>query len=280
MIFKTIEERLVNFTDHQNPSTLKGHLLETQIPETFQPSLSIIIPTYNEADNIAELINRIEQSLKGYNFEVIIVDDNSQDGTAGIVNELCKTYKNVKLFKRLEKRGLASAVVYGVNKTNAEVIVILDADLQHPPEIIPALFEKLKKDDYDIVIASRYICGSRIKEWSLWRKFISLCAIFLAKFLLPETRGIGDVTSGYFIFKRDVIKGVSFNAKSFKLLLEILVKANYKSVTEIPYTFTCRKKGRSKLNLFEVLEYLILLLRLKMESAHRVVIAHDERSKR
>jgi dolichol-phosphate mannosyltransferase len=144
----------------------------------------------------------------------------------------------------------------------------MDADLQHPPELLPLMLEKAYKG-YDLIIASRYIKGGSIEYWSISRRIISFGAIFLAHLLFPKIKNIKDPISGFFMFKREIVKNIHLNPKGFKILLEILVKGNYQSVVEVPYLFRERRKGKSKLNSKEIINYAIHLLKLKM---YRLVI--------
>jgi len=231
---------------------------------TKRTGLSVIVPTYNEADNIRELIERTEVSLKGLDFEIIVVDDSSPDGTAEIAEELSKAYGNVKVVKRARRMGLASAVLEGVKVARHDFVAVMDADLQHPPELLPKLFEKAR-EGYDLVIASRYVEGGRAEGWSFFRKLMSKGAALLAHVLLPRVRMVRDPVSGFFVFKKSVVEGVKFNATSYKLLLEILMKGKYGKVIEVPYAFGVRRRGRSKLGLREVLDYALLLHKLREE---------------
>lgn len=226
--------------------------------------LSIILPTYNEAENIGEAIERIEKSLEEHEFEIIVVDDNSTDGTAQIAEKLNEKYKNIRVLKRPGKLGLASAVLDGIKIASGEVITVMDADLQHPPEILPEMLDKIS-EGYNLVVASRYVHGGGVKDWSFYRMLISKGAILLAHFLLPRTRVVKDPMSGYFMFKREVIEGVKLNPKGYKILLEVLVKGSYIKVAEIPYEFSPRRRGKSKLNLGEIINYMHLLLKLKFK---------------
>ncbi len=217
--------------------------------------VSVIVPTYNERENIAELIKRIHNVLKK-DYEIVVVDDNSPDGTAEIVTELSKEYP-IKLIVRENKAGLASAILEGFKNSDGEIIGVIDADLQHPPEMIEKLVEEIKKGN-DIAIASRYVDGG-VEKWPLTRKIISKGAIYLAK---PILNGVEDPMSGFFFLKRSVIEGIEFNPKGFKLLLEILVKGKYNSISEIPYVFSDRMYGDSKMGKNEIMNYLRLLWRL------------------
>jgi len=218
--------------------------------------ISIIIPTYNEAENIKKLIPLLHSVIKNYDHEIIIVDDDSPDGTAKVAEDLAKKYP-VRVFVRKNERGLASAILFGFKNAQGDILGVMDADLQHPPELLQKMIEKIK-EGYDIVIASRYTKEGRIEKWPSYRLLISKGATLLAK---PLTR-VKDPMSGYFILKRSVIDDLKFDSIGYKLLLEILVKGKYKKVIEIPYTFKNRKYGRSKLNFFEILKYIHLLIRL------------------
>jgi len=223
--------------------------------------LSIVIPTYNERDNIPVLFKRISESLRGVEYEVVVVDDNSPDGTADLVSELRSVYPNVKVVRRAGKLGLSSAVLDGIKHACGDVIAVMDADLQHPPEVLPVMYGEILKGA-DVVIASRYIRGGSVGSWSFLRKLISRVAIVMAKILVPRARGVGDPISGYFMFRRDVIKGCELNPKGFKILLEVLARGKYSKVSEVPYTFGVRYSGRSKLSPYEVLNYVHHLLTL------------------
>ncbi len=216
--------------------------------------VSLVIPTYNERDNIAILIPEISQSLAGYEYEIIIVDDDSRDGTADVVESLKEKYP-VKVIVRKGKKGLASAVVDGLEHTAGDTVLVMDADLQHPPQFIPDLL-KAVEEGADIAVASRYVTGGGCQGWGLMRHIISRGAIFLSHLLLPPTRKAKDPVSGYFAFRKDVVKGASLNPSGFKILMEIMVIGRYETVTEVPFTFVTRQKGESKLNARQQVDYL------------------------
>ena len=224
--------------------------------------LSIIVPTYNEAQNLPELFNRIRASLKDVPYEIIVVDDNSPDGTAGIAEKLRK-HEEVKVYKRNCRMGLTSAILDGVRLAESSLIAVMDADLQHPPELLPMMLKKID-EGYDIVIASRYVKGGQIIGWSLIRRAISRGAIALAHLLLPKTRSVKDPVSGFFLVKKEIIRNLkAVNPSGFKILLEILTRASCGSIAEVPYVFTSRRRGESKLSLKEVINYIHFLLKLR-----------------
>jgi len=207
-------------------------------------SLSIIIPTYNEKDNITTLIKEIFSILKrdDIQVQVVIVDDNSPDGTAKIAKELAGRY-NVKVIEREGKLGLASAVMDGVKETDSEIIGVMDADLSHDPKVLPKMVDAILRQKNELVVGSRYIKNGKIENWPLKRRIISWVAVLMA---FPFTR-IKDRTSGYFLFRREVIEGVDINPTGFKIGLEIMVKGNYRRWKEVAYTFRDRRAGESKL---------------------------------
>lgn len=219
--------------------------------------ISIITPTYNEAKNIKELIIEISKAMKNIPYEIIVSDDNSPDGTAKIAFQLSKKYP-VRTLIRKRNKGLSPAVCDGFKIAKGDIIAVIDADLSHPPEIIPKMIKAMKEKDSDIVVASRLIKGGNIKNWPFKRKLISFIATSLTK---PITK-VKDPMSGFFIFRKDVIKGAKLKTKGYKILLEILGKGNYRKVTEYPFTFKDRVAGKSKLNLRTELQYLIQVMDL------------------
>jgi dolichol-phosphate mannosyltransferase len=217
-------------------------------------SISIIIPTYNESKNITPLVERIAGALAGRDYEVVFVDDDSRDGTAELINELAAKYP-VRVMVRKDERGLASAVVHGIDHTGGDTVVVMDADLQHPPEVIPALLDKVS-NGFDVAIASRYVEGGGYKEWGLIRKIISAGAIMLAHLFLPTTRPVKDPMSGFFSFKRAVVADARLKPSGYKILLEVLMEGKFRGIAEVPFNFNLRHGGESKLNARQQIEYL------------------------
>lgn len=221
--------------------------------------VSVIVPTYNEKENVGELLRRIDCAIRRANldYETIIVDDNSPDGTAEYAMEL-SSYYPVKVIKRRCKLGLSSAIIDGVKVATGDYLVVMDADLQHPPELLPAMVKVAVNGGYELVIASRYVSGGSIKGWGLMRRIASLIATLIARALLSRVRSIKDPLSGYFLLRSEVIKRSlgALNPRGFKILLEILVKCDVKRMKELPYTFVPRKRGKSKLNIIEVANYM------------------------
>lgn len=221
--------------------------------------ISLVIPTFNEAENIPIIVDTIFNILKhkGLDGEVIIVDDDSPDGTWEIAESL-KTVYNVKVLRRLDKRGLSSAVIDGFKMASGDIIGVMDADMSHPPEKIPELLEPIISNKSDIVIGSRYVEGGRIENWPLGRKLSSRIATLAVRGL---TR-VRDPMSGFFFFRQGVIEGIELSSKGFKIGLQIIVKGKYNNTTEVPINFRDRKHGHSKLGFSVVLYDLLLVSKL------------------
>jgi len=218
------------------------------------PAVSIIVPTYNERGNIGPLVARVGGALSGQSYELFFVDDDSQDGTGEAIRSLAGRFP-VPLMVRQGKKGLASAVLDGVAATDSPLVIVMDADLQHPPEVLPGLLSAIESGA-DVVVASRYMPGGGVPGWSLFRRTASRVAGLIAHILLPRTRRVHDPMSGYFAFRREVITGINLSPTGFKILLEILVRGSYRKVVEVPYRFGTRQAGSSKLGLRQELEFL------------------------
>jgi len=221
--------------------------------------VSIIIPTYNESKNILQILKSIGENLPlNFSAQAIVVDDNSPDGTGKIVEDYLRNVKKiagytVNVIHRTAKKGLSSAILKGLQYAKGDTIIVMDSDFSHPPQIIPRMLDALKKYQCDIVVASRYVKGGKIQGWPLKRKLMSKMATVIAKKGLRI--GTSDPMSGFFAFKRALISGLKFDAIGYKMLLEILVKTKGATVKEIPYTFTDRKFGSSKITASTVIDY-------------------------
>ncbi len=222
--------------------------------------VSVIIPTYNERDNLEELFERISNALKGYDYEIIVVDDDSPDRTWEFAQKLSERYP-VKVVRRTDEKGLSSAVIRGFREAGGDVFVVMDADLQHPPEKIPELVKAIE-NGADIAIASRYVPGGAVKNWYWYRKLISRGAIMIGRLALPRIRDVKDPVSGFFALRREVVDGIELNPIGFKILMEVLIKGRYDKVVEVPFTFGLRKAGESKLSGKTMVSYLKHVYRL------------------
>ena len=223
--------------------------------------ISIVVPTYNESENIEKLLLAVSKTLEGYDYEIITVDDNSPDGTAGIVQELAAEDDRIRLLVRSGKLGLGSAILDGFRMAKGNYFLMVDADLSHRPEDIKRLIDSRSRAD--IVIGSRYIKGGKIVGWQMKRKIISMAAICLVKFFFNLS--VKDPVSGFALYKKEAFERLEGKLKpiGYKLLLEILVKSPGLTVIEIPVTFINRKSGESKLKIDEILKFIKLCLNLR-----------------
>ncbi len=226
-------------------------------------NFSIIIPTFQEAKNIPLLIKRIAGVDFGTrHFEVILSDDNSQDGTDEVVQALTPHYPWLRLLKRQGKKDLSQSVIDGIREAQYPICITLDADLSHPPEKIPEMLEALEKPNVDLVIGSRYITGgSSDVLWPLSRRLLSHAAALLARLLLAVPAK--DPLSGYLVFrKKTFFSGAPLEPIGWKLGLEFIVKCRCKNITEIPIYFSERVIGVSKVNMAVGINYIKHLQRL------------------
>ena len=225
-------------------------------PALSVPPLSVVVPTYNERDRLAELVGGVFKAYAAANLdaEMIIVDDNSPDGTGRLADELAATSR-IHVVHRAGKLGLGTAVVEGFNASQAPVVGVMDADLSHPPAVLPKMLAMMQRYSADVVVGSRYIDGGGTRGWSVPRLLMSRLACLMAVGLTP----VRDATSGLFLMRRDLAKGVRISAGGFKICLELLVRGRPLSVIEVPYVFEGRTAGESKMNWKEAIGYVVQL---------------------
>jgi dolichol-phosphate mannosyltransferase len=222
---------------------------------------SIVIPTYNEAAGIGKLLHALnalftQNALDG---EIIVVDDNSPDGTGVVVEQLARELP-VRCLHRSGKLGLSSAVIEGwkIARPQSVALGAMDADFSHDVNALPKMVAALQSQEYGLAVGSRYVAGGGIANWPTRRIITSKVACWLAR---PLTN-VRDVTSGYFLVRRDALDGVELDPIGFKIGLEVIAKAHYGRAMEIPYVFTDRVAGQSKLNEREIFNYIKQLTRL------------------
>jgi dolichol-phosphate mannosyltransferase len=215
--------------------------------------LTVIIPTFKEEANIQNIVTEVDAVFKRNNLngEILVVDDNSPDGTISIVNEIKNTKPNVNIIVRLADHGLSQSVAEGFVQASSNILVVIDADLSHPPSLIPTMYHEIM-GGYDIVIGSRYMDGGGIKKWPLKRRVISLGATFLGRLLFPD---ISDPVSGFFTIRKSVVAKSALKPRGYKILLEVLGKGTWEKDKEIPFEFVDREIGSSKLKLKTIFEY-------------------------
>jgi dolichol-phosphate mannosyltransferase len=222
---------------------------------------SIVIPTYNEAGGIEKMLRALDGVFKANHLdgEIIVVDDNSPDGTGAIVDALSRELP-VKCLHRPGKLGLSSGVIDGWKMARPESVALgaMDADFSHDVAVLPKMVEALESGAYGLAVGSRYVAGGGITNWPKRRIVTSRVACALAR---PLT-GVKDVTSGYFLVRREALDGVQLDPIGFKIGLEVIAKAHYGKAVEVPYVFTDRVVGESKLNQKEIFNYLKQLRKL------------------
>jgi dolichol-phosphate mannosyltransferase len=231
--------------------------------EAANHKLAFVVPTLNEAANIPVLLDRIHHALASTNlaYEVIIVDDDSTDGTAEVVRKFAQDDPRVRLLVRKGARGLAGAVIHGWDHTDADLLGVIDADLQHPPEVMPSLLDPVLHGA-DIAIASRYAHGNGVGEWNRFRLFVSRAGTLATAPLQKKNLRVKDPLSGFFIVRRECIDGLLLQPEGFKILLEILVKGRIQKAVEVPFQFGLRHAGTSKASFKIALQYFALLGKL------------------
>lgn len=232
-------------------------------------SFTLVIPTLNEAENIGLVLDSVRQALELANnpYTIVVVDDGSVDGTREIVRECARRDPRIRLVTREEKNGLAGAILCGWEHSDAELLGVMDGDLQHPPDLLPTMLEVA--NDVDGVIASRYAKENGVRGWNPLRAAISRLSTLATRPLLRKHAGVTDPMSGFFIVRRECIQGLTFQTKGFKLLLEILVRGRIRNVREVPYRFGLRQAGKSKASTAVALQYLFLLGRLSRDTMLR-----------
>lgn len=223
--------------------------------------LVIVIPTFCESDNLVELLHRLRRVLAGIQWEVMLVDDDSPDGTAELARTLSRTDRRVRCVQRVGRRGLSSACLEGMLASAAPVIAVMDADLQHDETRLPAMLNRIRQEGADLVIATRYAGNGSTGSWDATRADMSRAATRLSRFI--HQQDVSDPMSGFFMLKREVLDAVlrDLSAVGFKLLLDILatVKAPL-VICEEPYTFRNRTAGESKLDSLVLWDFAMLIL--------------------
>jgi len=213
-------------------------------------------------------VERLGRAINQPDYEIVLVDDDSRDGTEELVAELAAHYP-VRIVVRRGKKGLATAVLDGFGMAGNDTILVMDADLQHPPEVVPQVIAAIDAGA-DVAVASRYVTGGGNEGWSKLRQIISNGAIFLAHLLLPLSRKVKDPMSGFFAFRREIIRDVKLAPIGYKILLELIVAARPQSVVEVPFLFHIREKGESKLSVKQERDYLKHLWSLMRRSGEIV----------
>ena len=229
--------------------------------------ISIVIPTYNEKDNINNLVTRIDNALTGIDYEIVFVDD-STDETPEIIKKVAETNPHITLHHRENEKGLATAVVKGFKIASGDYIACMDADLQHPPEVLRDMYAAMLAHA-DMAIPSRFIPGGSDGGLDIIRKIISGTARYIGKLILPCLRHISDPTSGLFMIRRDILQGSDLNPIGWKIMVEVIAMCPVRKVLETPYTFHDREQGESKISAKVSWEYIVQLFNLRKTATNK-----------
>jgi dolichol-phosphate mannosyltransferase len=232
----------------------------TNGPDPQTAELAVVIPTFNERENIRPLLDRLEVTLEGIRWEAVFVDDDSPDGTAELVRQLARGNPRIRVVHRIGRRGLSSACVEGVLSSSAPYFAVLDADMQHDETILPRMLERLKQDVLDIVVASRYAKGGGVGDWDNKRRLISRVASNAAQLVVKAN--LRDPMSGFFVMRREAFDEAvrDLSQHGFKILLDLFASAPKPlRFAEVPYQFRLRQHGKSKLDGMAAWEYGMLL---------------------
>jgi dolichol-phosphate mannosyltransferase len=229
--------------------------------------LSLIVPTYNESRNLEELLRQLtavlEPRLAG-EYEILVVDDDSPDGTWAVAMRLAERWPAVRLMRRRSEKGLSTAVIRGWQAARGEVLAVIDADLQHPPEVLARLWEAIRAGA-DLAVASRHVDGGGVSDWSALRQALSRGAQLLGLAVLPSVVGrVSDPMSGYFMVRRAAIAGAEMSPLGYKILIEVLGRGRIRTVSEVGYVFRERLAGESKVTAKLYVDYLRHLVRLRL----------------
>lgn len=239
-------------------------------PSESQLLLSLVLPTYNEAKNIPAIVEQLTRLLDSVipgQYELIVVDDNSPDKTWEIAQSIMAEYPQLRVMRRQDERGLSTAVIRGWQVANGEICGVIDADLQHPPEVLLQMLAIIKEHaDVDLVVASRHVEGGGVSDWSLIRRFLSRGAQTLGLIILPGVVGrVSDPMSGYFMVRRQALVGKTMNPLGYKILIETLGRGDIGKVAEVGYVFQERLEGESKVTWRQYVDYLRHLVRLRLD---------------
>ncbi|NJL87303.1 MAG: glycosyltransferase [Leptolyngbyaceae cyanobacterium SM1_1_3] len=240
--------------------------IEAVDPSLTPLQLSLIVPTYNESQNVAKIIEQLTQLLDDLipgDYELVLVDDNSPDQTWQVAQALIPQYPQLRVMRRETERGLSSAVIRGWQVAKGEILGVIDADLQHPPEILIQLLHPMRAGT-DLAVASRHVSGGGVSDWSIVRRFLSRGAQVLGLLIVPNVVGrVSDPMSGYFMVRRQAIAGPHLNPMGYKILLEVIGRGQIKTIGEVGYVFQEREDGESKVTWKHYLTYLGHLVRLR-----------------
>ena len=249
------------YLSNPKASTDESIQLERNLAPVPGPELSIIVPTFNERENVIELVKRLDLCLRRCSWEIIFVDDDSPDGTSSVARELAQRDCRVRCVQRIGRRGLSSACIEGMLASSAPYLAVMDADMQHDEKLLPRMWEMLKCGEEDIVVGSRYVGGGGVGAWDKSRADMSRQATWFSRLILRAD--LKDPMSGFFMLRREAFAQSvrNLSAIGFKILLDIVASSPRSlCVKELPYEFRPRQAGESKLDTRAKWDYGLLLI--------------------
>jgi dolichol-phosphate mannosyltransferase len=228
---------------------------------------SLVLPTLNEAANLERMVRSVQSALAGFDYEIIVSDDHSPDGTGQIADQLAASDPRIRVVHRTTTPGLSPAVADGWLAARGDVLAVMDADLQHPPEVIARVAAAVEQGA-DLVIASRYVSGGTIPAWAIHRRFMSLLGTAAVRLALgSKVKRVTDPLSGCFAYRRSALDPAQLRPdRGFKILLEVLSKGKFQNIAEVPYEFATRTGGASKLSLRVALHDIRYVIRIAFQN--------------
>ncbi len=228
------------------------------------PVLSVVTPTFNEAENLPLLVEAVHRALDGIPHEVVVADDDSPDGTWQVAERLAERDPTISVLRRFHDHGLSAAVLDGMTVARGEYLAVIDADLQHDPSILPAMLDEVRSGGSDVAVGSRSTEGGGYGNWTRGRRFVSWVATFIARVVLRVT--VSDPMSGFFLISRGAYEqgAPGINPRGFKILLEFIGRDRTLRVTEVGYEFRLRRHGETKLNRSVIRSYLLAVAELRL----------------
>lgn len=255
-------------------SSLQISALSSNITEERPLKFSLVLPTYNEGQNIGKIVAILSKLLDSQipgEYELIVVDDNSPDQTWKLAQELLPDYPQLRVMRRVTEKGLSTAVIRGWQVARGEVLGVIDADLQHPPEVLLQLWQEMERGA-DLAVASRHVEGGGVSQWSIVRRFLSRGAQMLGLIILPEVISrLSDPMSGYFMVRRSAIVDKPLSPVGYKILIEVAARGRVRWIAEAGYVFREREAGESKVTWKQYLEYIQHLLKLRLSRSARFI---------
>ncbi len=243
-----------------------GELVVRALPARQRLAFSLVVPTRNESHNLCQLIELLKPVIEaevGESYEIIVVDDDSPDETWQVAAEMAVIDPHVVALRRMDERGLATAVIRGWQAARGNLLGVIDADLQHPPEITGSLIAAMH-GGADLAVGSREAEGGGTSDWSLLRLMISRGSRMLGRMILPGVLSrVSDPMTGFFVVRRTAIEGVVMTPCGYKILVELLVRSRMREIVEVGYVFRSRQRGESKASMKVFVDYVQHLLRLR-----------------